>query len=233
MTLAVSYPLIVGRNILRKTSSWTADRDACPAERRSIEMKRHALMLAAALLLLTSAFISYRIAWLGYPIFPTAPGSAWHLSMDAQVKSDGEEMKVMIGLPFSHAGEIVAEERIHSGTFNFNLLREANQMFWLASQKTKANDWLQATTSTSASAAFRPDQTWNPAYAKCRKADQDCKAPGNKMDPRSRRPDLQWQHQGNWESPPDDRPRAGHFLKQHGRVAEVSFAQISGLLPEG
>jgi len=95
----------------------------------SIEMKRHAVALTVALLLLTSAFISYRIIWLGYPIFPTAPGKAWHLSMDGQVKSEGKEMKVMIGLPFSHAGEIVAEERIHSGTFSFNLLREGpNQM---------------------------------------------------------------------------------------------------------
>lgn len=92
-------------------------------------MKRHAVALAVALLLLTSAFITYRIIWLGYPIFPTAPGRAWQLSMDAQVKSDGKEMKVMIGLPFSHAGEVVAEERIHSGTLNFNLLREGpNQM---------------------------------------------------------------------------------------------------------
>ena len=89
-------------------------------------MKRHAVVLAVTLLLLTSASISYRIIWLGYPIFPTAPGRAWQLSMDAQVKSDGKEMKVMIGLPLSHAGEIVAEERIRSGTFQFNLVREGS-----------------------------------------------------------------------------------------------------------
>jgi len=87
-------------------------------------MKRPALLLAVVLLLLSSAFISYRILWLGYPIFPTAPGKAWQLDMEARIKADQKEIRVMIGLPHNHPGGIVAEERITSGTLTFNLLRE-------------------------------------------------------------------------------------------------------------
>ena len=87
-------------------------------------MKRPALLLAVVLLLISSAFISYRILWLGYPIFPTAPGKAWQLDMEARIKADQNGIRVMIGLPHNHPGGIVAEERITSGTLNFNLLRE-------------------------------------------------------------------------------------------------------------
>ena len=44
--------------------------------------------------------------------------------MDAYVKADKKEATVMIGLPFSYGERIVVEERIHSGTLNFNLLRQ-------------------------------------------------------------------------------------------------------------
>ncbi len=87
-------------------------------------MKRPAILLAVALLLLSSAFISYRIIWLGYPIFPTAPGKAWQLDMDAHVKAGGKETTVMIGLPSTHPGGIVAEEHVTSGRLAFNLLRD-------------------------------------------------------------------------------------------------------------
>jgi len=87
-------------------------------------MKRPAVLLAVALLLLSFAFISYRIIWLGYPVFPTAPGKAWQLSMDAHVKSNPNQATVMIGLPYTHGGQIVVEERITSGKLTFNLFRE-------------------------------------------------------------------------------------------------------------
>ena len=87
-------------------------------------MKHPAAVLAVALLLLSVALISYRILWLGYPAFPAAPGNAWQISMDAYVKAAGKEATVRIGLPFSYGERIVVEERIHSGTLNFNLLRQ-------------------------------------------------------------------------------------------------------------
>ena len=87
-------------------------------------MKRPAVLLAVALLILPLALISYRILWLKYPIFPAAPEKVWQLSMDAHVKGVEKEATVMIGVPYTHRGQIVAEERIFSGTLGFNLLRE-------------------------------------------------------------------------------------------------------------
>ena len=88
-------------------------------------MKKHpAVVLAVGLLLLSAALITYRILRLGYPIFPTAPGRAWQVSMDAYVKAGEKETRVLIGLPFSYGERIVVEERINSGTLNFNLLRQ-------------------------------------------------------------------------------------------------------------
>ena len=49
-------------------------------------MKRPAVLLAVALLVLSFALISYRIIWLKYPILPAAPEKVWQLSMDASLK---------------------------------------------------------------------------------------------------------------------------------------------------
>ena len=87
-------------------------------------MKHPAAVLAAALLFLSAILITYRILWLGYPAFPAASGKAWQISMDAYVKAAKKEATVKIGLPFSFGERIVVEERIHSGTLNFNLLRQ-------------------------------------------------------------------------------------------------------------
>jgi hypothetical protein len=87
-------------------------------------MKRPALLLAVALLILSFALIGYRILWLKYPIFPAAPEKVWQLSMDAHVKGGEKETTVMIGLPSMRKGQLVADEHIHSGTLSFNLLRE-------------------------------------------------------------------------------------------------------------
>jgi hypothetical protein len=87
-------------------------------------MKRPAVLLVMALLFISFALISYRIIWLQYPIFPAAPEKVWQLSIDAHVKGGDKETRVMIGVPYTHKGQMVAEERIRSGTLNFNLLRE-------------------------------------------------------------------------------------------------------------
>ncbi len=91
----------------------------------SVKMKHPAVCLAVALFIFSSLLIGYRIARLGYPPFPTAPGAAWKLTMDGHVTSEKEqEVTVVIGLPDNHAGLIVTEERISSGPLAFNLLRE-------------------------------------------------------------------------------------------------------------
>jgi hypothetical protein len=87
-------------------------------------MKRPSVLLAVALFLLSFALISYRVIWLKYPIFPAAPQKVWQFSMDAHVTGGEKETAVMVGLPSTHRGQIVVEERIRSGTLSFNLLRE-------------------------------------------------------------------------------------------------------------
>jgi hypothetical protein len=87
-------------------------------------MKRPAVLLAVALLLVSFALISYRIIWLKYPIFPAAPEKVWQFSMDAHVKGGDKDTTVMIGVPYTRRGQLIAEERIRSGALNFNLLRE-------------------------------------------------------------------------------------------------------------
>ncbi|HVP76413.1 MAG TPA: 7TM domain-containing protein [Thermodesulfobacteriota bacterium] len=87
-------------------------------------MKRPALLLAVALLILSFGLISYRILWLKYPVLPAAPAKVWQFSMNAFVKGGEKVTTVMIGLPSTQKGQLVVEERIHPGTLSFNLLRE-------------------------------------------------------------------------------------------------------------
>ena len=87
-------------------------------------MKHTATLLAVALLLFSAVLICYRVLWLGYPVLPTVPGKAWQVSMDAHLKANKEEVMVRIGLPTTYGERMVVEERIHSGTLSFNLLRQ-------------------------------------------------------------------------------------------------------------
>ena len=87
-------------------------------------MKRPALWLALALLVLTGALLTYRIIWLGYPVFPTAPGRTWQLLIDAHIKGGSGETVLALAVPNEQAGRILVEEKVTSGALNFNLLRE-------------------------------------------------------------------------------------------------------------
>jgi hypothetical protein len=87
-------------------------------------MKRPALLLAVALLILSFALIGYRVLRLKYPLFPAAPAKVWQLSMDASVKGGEKETTVMIALPPGQKGVLVVDEDIHPGTLNFNLLHD-------------------------------------------------------------------------------------------------------------
>lgn len=78
----------------------------------------------AFLLFFPAVLVTYRVFFLAYPLFPTTPERAWQLSMDARVKADEKEVEIMIGLPYTHAGQMIVEEKITSGTLTFNLLRE-------------------------------------------------------------------------------------------------------------
>ncbi len=87
-------------------------------------MKRPAVWLALALLLFTAALLTYRVVWLGYPVFPTAPGRTWQLLIDAHIKGGGGETTLALAVPNEQAGRMLVEERVTSGPLNFNLIRE-------------------------------------------------------------------------------------------------------------
>jgi hypothetical protein len=92
-------------------------------------VRRPALWLALALLALAAALLSYRIVWLGYPVFPTAPGRTWQFLINAHVKGGSVkggngEATLALALPFEYGWRMVVEERINSGTLTFNLLRD-------------------------------------------------------------------------------------------------------------
>ncbi len=87
-------------------------------------MKRPAVWLALALLLFTAALLTYRIVWLGYPVFPTAPGRTWQLLIDAHIKGGSGETTLSLAVPNEQVGRMLVEEKVSSGALNFNLLRE-------------------------------------------------------------------------------------------------------------
>jgi len=87
-------------------------------------VKRPAAMLALTLLLLTACLLAYRIVWLGYPIFPTAPGRTWQLLIDAHVKGGKGETILTLALPSEQAGRMLIEEKVTSATMNFSLFQK-------------------------------------------------------------------------------------------------------------
>jgi hypothetical protein len=87
-------------------------------------VKRPAVVLALALLLLTACLLAYRIVWLGYPVFPTVPGRTWQLQVDAHIKGGKGETSLTLALPIEQAGRMLIEEKVTSGTLNFNLVQK-------------------------------------------------------------------------------------------------------------
>jgi hypothetical protein len=87
-------------------------------------VKRPAVMLALVLLLLTACLLAYRIVWLGYPLFPTAPGRTWQLLIDAHVKGGKGETTLALALPNEQPGRTLIEEKVTSGALNFNLIQK-------------------------------------------------------------------------------------------------------------
>jgi hypothetical protein len=92
-------------------------------------VRYRAFVLAALLIILPACLITYRIFSLGYPPLPAAPEKAWQLSMDAGVRSGGEEVKVVIGLPHTYKDRVVFEEKITGGELDFSLLHEGPNRF--------------------------------------------------------------------------------------------------------
>ena len=87
-------------------------------------MRRPVFLLTASLVLATAALIAYRIVWLGYPVLPLAAGKTWQLLIDAYVTPQGEECVLSLALPAEHTGNMVVEERVVSGAYAFDILKQ-------------------------------------------------------------------------------------------------------------
>ena len=87
-------------------------------------MRRPVLLLTAALFLLTAALVLYRIAWLGYPVFPVAAGQTWQLLVHVYLSPQNEAHSLFLALPPEHTGNMVIEERVVSGPYSFNIQKQ-------------------------------------------------------------------------------------------------------------
>jgi hypothetical protein len=87
-------------------------------------MKSPAARLAGILFLIPVVLIAYRIIWLGYPLFPTVPGTTWRVSMKARVQAGEGWFQVEVGLPRNVPQQAISVEQIASGSLGFDFVRD-------------------------------------------------------------------------------------------------------------
>lgn len=87
-------------------------------------MRRPVFMLTATLFLLTALLVLYRVLWLGYPVLPVAGGQTWQLLVNVYLTPQNENALLSLGLPAEHTGYMVVEERIQSGSYTFDTLKQ-------------------------------------------------------------------------------------------------------------
>ncbi|MCE5281612.1 MAG: UUP1 family membrane protein [Deltaproteobacteria bacterium] len=87
-------------------------------------MRRPALILANALILLTCLLITYRVAWLGYPLRPLAAGQTWQLFIDVYLTPKEGNPFLALALPAEHTGAMIVDEQVHSGDYAFSMMSD-------------------------------------------------------------------------------------------------------------
>jgi len=97
-------------------------------------MKRQALWLSLFLILFSVSLLTYRILRLEYPVVPTVSGETWRLSVDASIRPDGTETRLVLALPFEYLGWSTIEETFFSGEMNLNILRQGETRLGILSQ---------------------------------------------------------------------------------------------------
>ena len=98
-------------------------------------VRRSVTFLVLGLFILAALTILYRVLRLGYPVFPTAPGQAWQFSAHAHLKPDKGDINFAVGLPSEYANRVILEERVSSGTLDFNIVNEGRNRFGVWSGK--------------------------------------------------------------------------------------------------
>jgi len=87
-------------------------------------------VLVVLFFLIPAALISVRVGFLGYPLFPTAPGDSWDLFLEARLaRSPAGQGALWAGLPVPRPGITVLEETFLSGTLPLGLTREGPNRF--------------------------------------------------------------------------------------------------------
>lgn len=92
-------------------------------------MKSPAIKLAVVLLVISTALITYRIVWLEYPLFPTAPGQTWRVSFEAGLKPGADGIQVEVGLPQDDAARRILSEETVSGLLDLDIVRNDPNRF--------------------------------------------------------------------------------------------------------
>lgn len=93
-------------------------------------MKRPVLLLAGALFLAPALLLGYRVAVLGYPVFPSVPGETWEVHMEATIgQGHSNRVALWTALPTTGAGLTVFDEQFFSGILSFTLHVEGPNRF--------------------------------------------------------------------------------------------------------
>ena len=104
-------------------------------------MKRPVLLLAGAFFLVPALLLGYRVAVLGYPVFPSVPGETWEIQMEATVgQGHSNRIALWTGLPPRGTGVTVVDEQYFSGALNFTIHSEGPNRFGIWSGPSEQED---------------------------------------------------------------------------------------------
>ena len=92
-------------------------------------MKRSGIILAFVLFLIPALLINYRVFSLGYPFLPLGLGRIWQVTMEVRVLPKDSRLELEIGLPSTDGERRVAQEKITSGSLDFNFFNEPPNRF--------------------------------------------------------------------------------------------------------
>jgi hypothetical protein len=212
-------------------------------------LKRPAVWLAAFLLLVPAFLIGYRVLFLGYPLIPTSSVKAWQLSMGVDIQPREREVMAMIGLPSSQGGRLVTEERINSGSLNFNLLREGSNQIGVWSGGAGENDVnigyqaiiLDRQEGSAENPSLLPVEPSGGVDPSGQILAKRLVAPWIQLPPAERLRTILATFQGTWGNPPpgkEDVKALAEFRQEHGpvdawilllRAADLSVRPVEGL----
>lgn len=208
---------------------------------REGKLKRPAVLLAVALLALSTALAAYRVVSLGYPLMPTASGRTWQLQIDIHIEGGPGETTLELALPHEQAGQVLVEEKVTSGALDFNILRSGSTRLGTWSGPIGPKEEQIVYQAVVLVQANRPADTASPppgsALSRLDKQEQELagRLAGSLkvLRPQARARAAAAASEGTWgeSRPPEEDIRAwGNLREKYGRVeAAVALLETSGL----